>query len=89
MKQFLAKTTVHSPLNNLHYPPNFQLTYDQLQCLTSNDLFIQFCNQIDPNQINSHIGIRQFLNKLSTYTDTQQIKQWFFSSKRTCRKQIK
>jgi hypothetical protein len=74
---------------NLYHPPNFQLTYDQLQYLTSNSLFIQFCDEIDPNQVINPMGIRQFLNKLSTCTDLQQMKQYFFPLKRTYRKPTK
>ncbi|CAF1214011.1 unnamed protein product [Rotaria sordida] len=89
LKQFPAKTTVTPSYNNLYHAPNFQLTYDQLQCLTSNSLFKQFCNEIDLHSVINRIGIRQFLNKLSTSTNIQQIKQLFFSLKRTRQKQLK
>ncbi|CAF3124375.1 unnamed protein product [Rotaria sp. Silwood2] len=89
LKQFPAKNTDTSSYNNPYHPPNFQLTYDQLQCLVSNSLFKQFCNEIDLNHVINHIGIRQFLNKLSTSTNIQQIKQLFFSVKGTRQKQLK
>ncbi len=89
LKQFPSKEPVISSFNHLYHPPQFQLTYDQLQCLTSNSLFIQFCNEINLNQVMNHIGIRQFLNKLSTWTDIHQIQECFFSVKKTRRKQIK
>jgi len=89
LKQFPSKEPVISSFNHLYHPPQFQLTYDQLQCLTSNSLFIQFCNEINLNQPMNHIGIRQFLNKLSTWTDIHQIQECFFSVKKTRRKQIK
>ncbi len=82
----MKETVVPSSSVNLYHPPDFQLTYDQLQTLTSNSLFIRFCNEIDLNQVLNPIGIRQFLNKLSTCTDSQQIKQYIFSLKRTRRK---
>jgi len=73
---------VTSLVNNSYHPPNFQLTYDQLKSLTSNSLFIQFCNEIDQNEIINHMGIRQFINKLTICNDIQQIRQVFFSAKK-------
>ncbi|CAF4750008.1 unnamed protein product [Rotaria sp. Silwood1] len=89
LKQFPAKNIVPFSLNNPYHPPNFQLTYDQLQYLISNSLFKQLCDEIDLNHVSNYIGIRQFLNKLSTSTNIQQIKQLFFSLKRTRQKQLK
>ncbi|CAF3751097.1 unnamed protein product [Adineta steineri] len=86
LKQFPTKEIIISLSNNLYQPPNFQLTYDQLHCLTSNILFIQLCSEIDINEILNPIGIRQFLNKLSTCTNIEQLTEYLFSVKKTNRK---
>lgn len=70
----------------MYQSPAFQLTYDQLQYLTSNSLFIQLCNEIDLNHINGSMGIRQFLNKLSTCQNINEMKKHLFSVKTTRRR---
>ncbi|CAF4091068.1 unnamed protein product, partial [Rotaria magnacalcarata] len=63
--------------NNKYDSPNIELSYNQLKLLTSNDLFKQFCDEIDLNNLINKIGIRSFINKLSTFNNIQQIKDLF------------
>ncbi|CAF0894867.1 unnamed protein product [Adineta ricciae] len=86
LRQFPSKEPVIFTSNSMYQSPAFQLTYDQLQYLTSNSLFIQLCNEIDLNQINGSMGIRQFLNKLSTCQNVDEMKQHLFSMKATRRR---
>ncbi|UJR13361.1 hypothetical protein I4U23_000378 [Adineta vaga] len=85
-RQFPSKQSVIATSNNMYQSPVFQLTYDQLQCLISNPLFIQLCNEIDLNPMNSTMGIRQFLNRLSLCKDIGEMKQYLLSVKKTRRK---
>ncbi|CAF3754942.1 unnamed protein product [Rotaria socialis] len=78
LKQYPAKKeTVNNINNNKYDSPNIELSYNQLKFLTSNDLFKQFCNEVDLNNLINKIGIRSFINKLSTFNNIQQIKDLF------------
>ncbi|CAF4921566.1 unnamed protein product, partial [Rotaria magnacalcarata] len=52
LKQYPAKKeTVNNINNNKYDSPNIELSYNQLKLLTSNDLFKQFCDEIDLNNL--------------------------------------
>ncbi|CAF4879149.1 unnamed protein product, partial [Rotaria magnacalcarata] len=52
LKQYPAKKeTVNNIKNNKYDSPNIELSYNQLKLLTSNDLFKQFCDEIDLNNL--------------------------------------